>query len=97
MQRHRHQEFIRFLKAIEAEIPSGKIIHVVRDNYGSHRHSKVRAWLDRHPRFVLHYTPKSAPWLNVVEGFFANLNETTAETRRVITGRPPSRHKPLPR
>ena len=73
MQRHRHQEFIRFLNAIEAEIPAGKIIHVILDNYGSHKHPKVRAWLARHPRFTFHYTPKSASWLNAVEGFFAKL------------------------
>ena len=73
MQRHRHQEFIRFLNAIEADIPAGKIVHVILDNYGSHKHPKVRAWLDRHPRFVFHYTPTSASWLNAVEGFFAKL------------------------
>ena len=75
MQRHRHQEFIRFLNAIEAEIPAGKLVHVILDNYGSHKHPKVRAWLDRHPRFVFHYTPKSASWLNAVEGFFAKLGK----------------------
>ena len=73
MQRHRHQEFIRFLNAIEAETPVSKIVHVILDNYGSHKHPKVRAWLGRHPRFVFHYTPKSASWLNAVEGFFAKL------------------------
>jgi transposase len=73
MQRHRHQEFIRFLNMIEAAIPVGKIVHVILDNYGSHKHPKVRAWLDRHPRFVFHYTPTSASWLNAVEGFFAKL------------------------
>lgn len=75
MQRHRHQEFIRFLNAIEAEVPVGKIVHVILDNYGSHKHPKVRAWLDRHPRFVFHYTPTSASWLNAVEGFFAKLTK----------------------
>ena len=73
MQRHRHQEFIRFLNTIEADIPVGKIIHVVLDNYATHKHSKVRAWLARHPRFVFHFTPTSASWLNAVEGFFAKL------------------------
>ena len=75
MQRHRHQEFIRFLNAIEAEIPAGKIIHVILDNYGPHKHPKTRAWLDRHPRFVFHYTPTSCSWLNAVEGFFAKLSK----------------------
>jgi transposase len=73
MQRHRHQEFIRFLNAIECETPVGKIVHVILDNYGAHKHPKVRAWLSRHPRFVFHYTPTSCSWLNAVEGFFAKL------------------------
>src|ERR1700758_1308769 len=73
MQRHRHQEFIRFLNAIEAEVPAGKLVHVILDNYGAHKHPKVRAWLARPPRFVFHYTPTSASWLNAVEGFFAKL------------------------
>ena len=59
MQRHRHQEFIRFLNPIEAETPAGKIVHVILDNYASHKHPKVRAWLDRHSRFTFHYTPKA--------------------------------------
>jgi transposase len=73
MQRHRHQEFIRFLNAVEADIPAGKIVHVVLDNYATHKHPKVCGWLDRHPRFVFHFTPTSASWLNAVEGFFAKL------------------------
>ncbi|MGZ9092906.1 MAG: IS630 family transposase [Rhodoplanes sp.] len=75
MQRHRHQEFIRFLNGIEAAVPVGRIVHVILDNYGAHKHAKVRAWLDRHPRFVFHYTPTSASWLNAVEGFFAKLTK----------------------
>jgi len=74
MQRHGHQEFIRFLNAIEAEVPVGKIV-LVLDNYATHKHPKVRAWLQRHPRFVFHYTPASASWLNAVEGFFAKLTK----------------------
>src|SRR5438477_4253182 len=73
MQRHRHQEFIRFLNAIEAEIPAGKIIHVVLDNYATNKHPKVRAWLARHPRFIFHFTPKSCSWLNAVETLFSRL------------------------
>jgi transposase len=73
MQRHRHQEFIRFLNAIEAEIPASKIIHVVLDNYATHKHPKVRAWLARHPRFIFHFTPKSCSWLNAVETLFSRL------------------------
>jgi transposase len=75
MQRHRHQEFIRFLNAIEAEVPASKLIHVILDNYAAHKHPKVRAWLGRHPRFVFHFTPTSASWLNAVEGFFAKLTK----------------------
>jgi len=75
MQRHRHQEFIRFLNTIEAEVPAGKLVHVILDKYGSHKHPKVRDLLARHPRFVFHYTPKSASWLNVVEGFLAKLTK----------------------
>ena len=73
MQRHRHQEFIRFLNTIEAAIPAGKVIHVILDNYATHKAPKVREWLTRHPRFVFHFTPTSASWLNAVEGFFAKL------------------------
>jgi len=73
MQRHRHQEFIRFLNAIEAEVPAGKLIHAIVDNYATHKHPKVRAWLASHPRWAFHFTPTSASWLNAVEGFFAKL------------------------
>src|SRR6476659_8709811 len=59
MQRHRHQEFIRFLNAVEAAIPAGKLVHCILDNYTTHKHPKVRAWLDRHPRWAFHYTPTS--------------------------------------
>lgn len=73
MQRHRHQEFIRFLNALEREIPAGKVVHVILDNYATHKHAKVRAWLARHPRWTFHFTPTSSSWLNAVEGFFAKL------------------------
>jgi hypothetical protein len=59
MQRHRHQEFIRFLNAIERQVPAGKVIHVILDNYATHKHPKVLRWLGRHPRFVFHFTPTS--------------------------------------
>lgn len=71
MQRHRHQEFIRFLNAVEAAVPAGKVIHAILDNYASHKHPKVRAWLARHPRWTFHYTPTSGSWLNAVETFFS--------------------------
>ena len=73
MQRHRHQEFIRFLNTIEANVPAGKLIHAIADNYATHKHPKVRQWLARHPRWTFHFTPTSASWLNAVEGFFAKL------------------------
>jgi len=73
MQRHRHQEFIRFLNAVEAQVPAGKAVHAILDNYAVHKHPKVRAWLGRHPRWTFHFTPTSASWLNAVEGLFAKL------------------------
>ena len=75
MQRHRHQEFIRFLNTIEAQVPAGKAVHVILDNYAAHKHPKVRAWLDRHERFTFHFTPTSCSWLNAVEGYFAKLSK----------------------
>jgi transposase len=84
MQRHRHQEFLRFLNAVEAAVPAGKLIHAVLDNYGTHKHPKVMAWLQRHPRWTFHFTPTSASWLNAVEGFFAKL--TKRRLRRGVFG-----------
>ena len=81
MKRHRHQEFIRFLNAIEARVPKRKAIHAVVDNYATHKHPKVREWLSRHPRWTFHFTPTSASWLNAVETFFAKLTR-----RRLIRG-----------
>ena len=71
MQRHRHQEFIRFLNAVERQVPAGKAIHAILDNYATHKHPKVIEWLDRHPRWTFHFTPTSASWLNAVEGCVA--------------------------
>ena len=73
MKRHRHQEFIRFLNEVDAQVPKRKAIHAVVDNYATHKHPNVRKWLARHPRWTLHFTPTSASWLNAVEGFFAKL------------------------
>jgi len=75
MQRHRHQEFIRFLNAVEREVPAGKTIQAILDNYAAHKHPAVRRWLARHPRWTFHFTPTSASWLNAVEGFFAVLTK----------------------
>src|SRR3954465_10937939 len=75
MQRHRHQEFIRFLNAVEAAVPAGKLVHAIADNYAAHKHPKVQAWLERHPRRTFHFPPTSCSWLNAVEGFFAKLTK----------------------
>lgn len=75
MPRHRHQEFIRFLKKIENETPIGLDLHLIVDNYGAHKHPRVKSWLKRHPRFHLHFTPTSSSWLNLVERWFRELTE----------------------
>ncbi len=77
MQRHRHQEFIRFLNVINTHVPADKAVHIILDNYATHKHPTVRTWLDRHERFVFHFTPTSSSWLNAVEGFFAKLAKRT--------------------
>jgi transposase len=73
MQQHRHEEFIRFLNDIERAVPTGKLIEAVVDNYATHKHPKVKAWLKRHPRWTFHCTPTSGSWLNAVENFFSVL------------------------
>ena len=85
MQRHRHQVFIRFLNAVEAAVPVGKLVHAILDNYGTHKHPKVMRWLERHPRWTFHFTPTSCSWLNAVETFFSKLTR-----RRLRRGRFPS-------
>jgi hypothetical protein len=69
MQRHRHQEFIRFLNVIEKQVPAGKTIHAIVENYATHKHRNVRRWLERHPRWTFHFKPTSASWLNAIEGW----------------------------
>ena len=73
--RHRHQEFIRFLKKIDAETPQDLDLHLIVDNYGTHKHPRVKSWLRRHPRFHLHFIPTSSSWLNLVERWFRDLTE----------------------
>lgn len=73
MDKHRHQEFIKFLNAVERTVSVGKVIHAILDNYATHKHPKVRQWLANHPRWVFHFTPTSASWLNAVEGFFSTI------------------------
>jgi len=75
MPRHRHQEFIRFLKRIDCQTPDELNLHLIVDNYGTHKHPRVVSWLRRHPRFHLHFTPTSSSWLNLVERWFRNLTE----------------------
>ena len=67
MPRHRHQEFIRFLQLIDKKTFSDRPLHLIVDNYGAHKHPRVRSWLKRHPRFHMYFTPTSSSWLNFVE------------------------------
>lgn len=73
--RHRHQEWLKFLKLIDQQTPADREVHLILDNYATHKHPKVKAWLARHPRFHLHFTPTSASWLNMVERFFRDITE----------------------
>jgi transposase len=73
--RHRHQEFLRFLNQIEESLPAGPDVHLVMDNYGTHKVARVRNWLARHPRYHVHFTPTSGSWLNLVERLFAEITE----------------------
>jgi hypothetical protein len=70
---HTHVEWLRFLKQIDRETPAELALHLIADNYATHKHPKVRAWLEKHPRFTMHFTPTSSSWLNLVERFFADL------------------------
>jgi len=78
--RHRHQEFLRFLRRLDQEFPGATPLHLIMDNYGTHTHPRVHAWLQRHPRFVPHFVPTSASWLNLVERWFTEL--TSKRIRR---------------
>jgi transposase len=73
--RHRHEEFLRFLRTIDREVPAGLQIHLILDNYSTHKHHNVEQWLAKHPRFHLHFTPTSSSWLNMVERFFGKLED----------------------
>ncbi len=74
-ERHRHQEFLKFLRRLDREFPKSKPLHLILDNYGTHTHPNVKAWLDKHPRFHLHFTPTSCSWLNLIERWFGQLTE----------------------
>ena len=73
--KHRHQEFLKFLRTIDREVPKGLGIHMILDNYATHKHPDVTAWLDKHSRFDLHFTPTSSSWLNLVERWFRELTD----------------------
>lgn len=77
--RHRHQEFLKFLRTLDREFPRGLDLHLIVDNYQTHKHPNVNAWLEKHPRFHLHFTPTSSSWLNLVERWF---HELTAKAIR---------------
>jgi len=81
-QRHRHSEWLKFLRQIDRETPKDKTLHLIADNYGTHKHPAVQEWLAKHPRFHMHFTPTSASWLNMVERFFRDL--TTEQLRRGV-------------
>ena len=80
--RHRHQEWLKFLQRLDDEFPAPTSLHLVMDNYGTHKHPKVQAWLQRHPRFLPHFVPTSSSWLNLVEGWFGEL--TNKRVRRGV-------------
>jgi len=73
--KHRHSEFLKFLKIIDTEVPNGLDVHLILDNYSTHKHPNVQAWLGKHPRFHLHFTPTSSSWLNLVERWFRELTD----------------------
>src|SRR5438270_963747 len=75
MARHRHQEFLKFLRKLDRETPADLILHLILDNYAAHKHDAVGRWLKRHPRFRLHYTPTGSSWLNLVERWFRELTQ----------------------
>ncbi len=75
MKRHRHQEWLKFLRMIDDRTPKELDLHLIVDNYATHKHEKVKRWLKRHPRFHVHFIPTSSSWMNIVEGFFRNLDQ----------------------
>jgi transposase len=81
-QRHRHIERLKFLRQIDRETPCEKALHLIVDNYATHKHPTVQKWLAKHPRFHVHFTPTSASWLNMVERFFRDI--TTERLRRGV-------------
>jgi len=86
-QHHTHVEWLKFLHQIDRETPKGKTLHLIADNYATHKHPVVQAWLAKHPRFNMHFTPTSASWLNMVERFFRDISENRLR-RGVFTSVP---------
>jgi transposase len=82
MKRHRHQEWLRFLRTIDRRTPKALDLHLIADNYATHKHPAVKAWLDKHRRFHMHFTPTSSSWINQVERFFGRI--TTDRIRRGV-------------
>ena len=85
---HRHEEFLKFLRRIDREVPKGLAVHMILDNYATHKHPNVVAWLEKHPRFHLHFTPTSSSWLNLVERWFREF--TDKAIRRGVFGSVPA-------
>jgi len=85
--RHRNEEFLKFMRRIDREVPKGLQVHLILDNYGTHNHPNVVAWLTKHPRFHLHFTPTSSSWLNLVERWFREI--TDKAIRRGVFGSVP--------
>ena len=93
--RHRHQEFLRFLKLIDAAVPKDLDLHLVLDNYATHKTPAIHQWLLKHPRFHLHFTPTSSSWMNLVERWFAEL--MNRKLRRSAHRTRPGRHRQVDR
>ena len=85
--KHRHQEVLRFLREVEKTVPKEQEIHIILDNYATHKHERVPAWIERKKRVFLHFIPTSASWVNLVEGFFAILTQEQIR-RGVLTSVP---------
>ena len=95
--RHRHQEFLKFLRRLDAKFPGDVALHLVMDNYGTHKHPNAQTWIKRHPRFVCHFLPTSSSWLNLVERWFGELDQQENPPRLIRQRRRPARsHRGIP-
>jgi len=81
MDQHRHEEFLKFLRTVDKEVPKGLAVHIILDNYATHKHKNVLEWLAKHPRFHMHFTPTSSSWLNLVERWFRELTDNAIRRR----------------